>query len=794
MFGWLWGRTSRAQDNKSETERLIAEGNAAEARGDFARACALYREAARLSPGVARPHLNLGIALEGRGDATAAQAAYEQALAIEPANAAAHYNLGKLLYSMGRSAEADRSLRQAIESRPDFAEARVVRGYALHAMGELDAAATELAAGIASRPEDEAAGATLSQIRAAIAVRSAVEHHRAGRIDAAQAGYAAALALDPHNAEALFNIAGIHASRGQLGEAVTTYRRLVEDNPRHGPALCNLGVALTQLGRAPEALEYYRRAIGADPHMVDAHYNLALAQRDAGQYDEALASLRRVIELRPEMAEAHFRLGNVLRLVDRKAEARVAFEQALRLDPEHVKARWSLTMSQLPAVYAKGEDPLTMRTAFAADLGELERWFDERRMTLGATGVGTDQPFELAYQEDDNRALLARYGALCTRLMDRWQRDAGIPVPVRRQRRPLRVGFVSAQMRYHSVWSALLKGWFRSLDPARFALHAFHIGTDEDEETAFAKSRSAHYERGPKELRQWVDAITAQEPDILIYPEIGMDPTTVRLASQRLAPLQAASWGHPETSGLPTIDCYLSAEALEPAAAQEHYTERLVALPHLGCYFERLPFNATPVDPARFGIDPRVPVLICPGVPFKYAPQHDWVLAEIARRLGSCRLVFFSHWTRTLTERLAGRLRAAFAARGVDYERYVTFVPWQTPAGFLGWLRAARVYLDTIGFSGFNTALHAVECSLPIVTREGRFLRGRLASGILKRMALDELVAPSEQAYIDLVVRLAQDADYHRSIATRMQQARDGLYEDAATVRALEDFLLSVSE
>jgi len=61
-------------------------------------------------------------------------------------------------------------------------------------------------------------------------------------------------------------------------------------------------------------------------------------------------------------------------------------------------------------------------------------------------------------------------------------------------------------------------------------------------------------------------------------------------------------------------------------------------------------------------------------------------------------------------------------------------------------------------------------------------------------MALDELVAPSEQAYIDLVVRLAQDADYHRSIATRMQQARDVLYEDAATVRALEDFLLSVSE
>lgn len=784
MFGWLRKRTP---------SDLVAEGNAAEVAGDVARACALYREAARISPGLARPHLNLGIALEGQGDAPAAQAAYEQALAIEPGNAAAQYNLGKLFYSLGRATEADRWLRQAIESRPDFPEAHVVRGYALHAMGELEAAATELAAGIASRPEDAAARATLSQIRGAIGISGAVEHHRAGRIDAAQAGYEAALQLNPHNAEALFNLAGIHASRGQQDEAIRAYRRLIDDNPRHAPALCNLAVALTQLGRAPEALEYYRRAITADPHLADAHYNLALALRDAGQYDEALASLTRVIELRPEMAEAHFRFGDVLRLVDRKAEARAAFEQALRLDPEHVKARWSLAMAQLPAVYAKGEDPLARRNAFVSQLGELEYWFDERRMHLGATGVGTDQPFELAYQEEDNRVLLARYGALCTRLMERWQRDAGIPAPVRGQRRPLRVGFVSAQMRYHSVWNAPLKGWFRSLDPARFALYAFHIGTDEDEETEFAKSCAAHYERGPKELRQWVDAIAAQAPDVLIYPEIGMDPTTLRLASLRLAPLQAASWGHPETSGLPTIDCYLSGEALEPATAQEHYTERLVALPNLGCYLERLPFSAAAVDPARSGIDPQVPLLICPGVPFKYAPQHDWVLPEIARRIGSCRLVFFSHWTRTLTERLASRLRAAFLARGVDYDRYVTFIPWQTPAGFLGWLRRARVYLDTIGFSGFNTALHAVECSLPIVTREGRFLRGRLASGILKRLGLEELVAPSEEAYIALVVRLAQDADYHRSIATRMQQARGVLYEDAATVRALEDFLLSAA-
>lgn len=70
--------------------------------------------------------------------------------------------------------------------------------------------------------------------------------------------------------------------------------------------------------------------------------------------------------------------------------------------------------------------------------------------------------------------------------------------------------------------------------------------------------------------------------DVLIYPEIGMDKLTTKLASMRLAPVQVASWGHPETSGLPTIDHYLSAQGLEPEGVGEHHTERLVLLPQLG--------------------------------------------------------------------------------------------------------------------------------------------------------------------------------------------------------------------
>jgi predicted O-linked N-acetylglucosamine transferase (SPINDLY family) len=78
---------------------------------------------------------------------------------------------------------------------------------------------------------------------------------------------------------------------------------------------------------------------------------------------------------------------------------------------------------------------------------------------------------------------------------------------------------------------------------------------------------------------------------------------------------------------------------------------------------------------------------------------------------------------------------------------------------------------------------------LPIVTCDGRFMRGRLASGILKRMGLPELIAPSGQDYVALAVRLARDTDYRQHVRGRIVESRHVLFDDMAPVRALEAFL-----
>jgi predicted O-linked N-acetylglucosamine transferase (SPINDLY family) len=335
-----------------------------------------------------------------------------------------------------------------------------------------------------------------------------------------------------------------------------------------------------------------------------------------------------------------------------------------------------------------------------------------------------------------------------------------------------------------------MRGWFEQLDPQRVELLAFNIGSVEDAQTGYARSRAARFVQDAGGLQQWAEAIAAAAPDVLLYPEIGMDPMTVKLASLRLAPLQAASWGHPETTALPTIDCFLSAQALETEGAQAHYSEKLIALPNLGCSVNPSRVSTETVDLARLGLDANVPLLVCPGAPFKYAPEHDALLPAIAQQLGACQFVFFTHWARALSEKLRLRLAAAFARAGLDPGRHLRFLPWLSPPDFQALMRRADVCLDTIGFSGFNTALQALECALPIVTREGRFLRGRLASGTLRHIGLHELVASDERAYVATAVELVRNPSLRQALRQRIESQRHLLYADPAPIRALEAYLV----
>lgn len=580
------------------------------------------------------------------------------------------------------------------------------------------------------------------------------------------------------------------AQSGRLDEAILALTRAVALRPELAEAHFNLGSAYRDRGNRAAALDAYKNALALRPSWADAELAVGSVLRELGKLDEAVEHLARAIALQPDCAEAHQELGNARTAMGDWREALEHFGRAAALSPEDPKPRWALAMAQIPAIEEPGAEVGERRAAFASELLRLEQCLAMRERVQDAQAVATHQPFFLAYQELDNRELLRRYGRLCVELMARWQRSAGLAPPRGARHGPIRVGIVSAHVYNHSVWTVLTRGWLERLARRRFLrrryeLHLFYLGEREDDETALARARAARFYRGQRAFGEWARLIHDARLDVLIYPEVGMDATSAKLAAMRLAPVQAASWGHPDTTGFPTIDYYLSAAVLEPADAPANYTEMLELLPGTGCWLPRIERPAAAPTEALGGR----PILVCAGTPFKYTARHDRIFTAIAARAPGARLIFFRGAPAALSRKLEGRLRLAFGAAGLSYDRHVAFLPWQALPSFRGLLANADLYLDSVGFSGFTTALQALECGLPVLAYEGRFLRGRLASGLLRHLGLDELVARSEDEYIELAVALAGDGARRAHLRNRIARSRDRLYEDLAPVNALEGFL-----
>ncbi|TMG73435.1 MAG: tetratricopeptide repeat protein, partial [Betaproteobacteria bacterium] len=543
-------------------------------------------------------------------------------------------------HQAGRLAEADSLYRRVLEIEPNNADALHLRGVLAYQQARNEDAVGSIEKAIrAGGPHP----AVLNDLgKAYFALKQYREAKRC---------FARALSLDPDHAEALGNFGAVLALTGELREARSRLRRAVALQPRYPNAWFNLGAVLRRLHEPEEAEQSCRRALALDPRMADAHLELGNVLADLGKPEQAEGCYRKAIELDSTLAPAHARLAEMLKMtlrleeaeasyraalalqpsaatfqalggvlyeLDRPLEAREAFRRALEVDPELVEARWSLAVLRVIELDDAGrtEDA-------AAELERLSAWLDSHRIDDPSRAVGAMYPFDLAYRERNHRPLLERYGGLCAGLMERWRKKERLRPARPAGTQPIRVGVVSSHVHEHSVWNAIVKGWVEHMDRGRFELSLFHLGIRQDAETDYARSRAAHFEAGARPLRRWVDAISERRPDVLIYPEIGMDLTSARLACLRLAPLQLAAWGHPLTTGLPTVDAYLSAELFEPPGAGEHYRERLIALPNLGCCYEPYRVEALDLDPAEPGIEPGAPLLLCPGAPFKYAPGHD---------------------------------------------------------------------------------------------------------------------------------------------------------------------------
>ena len=591
--------------------------------------------------------------------------------------------------------------------------------------------------------------------------------------------------LDPALLPAWLERADAELASGELPSAHASLAQADALQPA-GPTLVRLAQLLVLAGLPERALPRLRQAVAVRPGDAGLWRALYDAETSTGAPLELrAASSARMAELGGRavdwMDHAH-----VCFSFDRFEQGHAALERALAADPGFLPARWGAFQLPLAPAPADAAAEQRFRDAWDAGVAAFTALDPEdpavRRHAQGCIGQCT--AFYRHYLDDAIEAQ-RRHGAMLGRL-------AQALGPRQRSRRQAlrggrrRIGIAHPYLREHTV-DRLFGPLLATLDPQRFEVHVFALQQPHEAQVARHRRAGQEVHSDPLPPLAWADDIAALDLDVLLFTEVGMDPATQLLASLRLAPVQAMLWGHPVTSGLDTLDHALSPDALEPADADAHYSERLVRLPGLGHALQ-----APPVPPAPSRETGPALNLLCAQTVYKLLPAQDALFARVLAALPQARLHLVAHARPHVRDWLARRMRPTLARHGVAPERVLIhpFLPHQR---YLQLAAACDLGLDSVGWSGGMSTMDLAATGLPVVSVEGPVMRQRQAAALARLLGADALATADADAYVARAVALGRDGDQRRALQDTLTAHAPTLYSGAPTVSAfLADWLATV--
>jgi hypothetical protein len=247
--------------------------------------------------------------------------------------------------------------------------------------------------------------------------------------------------------------------------------------------------------------------------------------------------------------------------------------------------------------------------------------------------------------------------------------------------------------------------------------------------------------------------VAARRPAMVLHLGVGMSPFVIALAALRLAPVQAASFGHTATTASPAIDWMILPDDFvgDPAL----FIERLVRLPPAAMpYRMRGGFDYAAARwwaAAARGEGGPVRIAV-PASAMKLNPPFFDALAEAARSarrpvefhffpLGCVGLGFAE-----LQRRLGERLPTAVVHEEAPYDTYAEQ------------LAACAFFVCPFPYGNMNSIVDAAVLGLPGVCLDGPEAHAHADAAYFRRMGFPEpLIAQTHEAYVAAIVRLADD-------------------------------------
>ena len=558
--------------------------------------------------------------------------------------------------------------------------------------------------------------------------------------------------------------------QNNFGEACTALERALRLQPDSVDVLKCLVGCYMQLGKPDGALDAIRRIIAIEPENVFARINFAKICYLSGRFDEAIDSLILALDRDPSTQEGHFYLCNSLIRSERLVEAANCLERAQEIWPDNAELASALAMTY----YRLGQIEEAHETC-----RNIIRKHPRHAQVHSAFIYGLCYlPYydaEYKFREHVHWGEI-HAPAAAMRIVHNNDRSTD---------RPLKVGYLSPDLRMHSV-AFFLQPLLSHHDRNSVQTYCYSNNDRADGMTAELRRLAGHW----REIHQFDDArvtelVQADGIDILVDLAGHTAGCRPGVFARKPAPLQVAYLGYPATSGMAAMDYRITDEMADPAGMTDHlYTERLLRIPHgFLCY---QPQTDAEVSSAPC-IEKGYPTFGSFNNLAKVNAELVEVWCSVLQHSPGSRLLLKSKGLQFMEIR--ERTWRLFEERGVDRDR-IELSGWaESLDKHLELYKMVDIALDTFPYNGTTTTCEALWMGVPVVTLAGAEHVGRVGVSLLSQAGLVEFITADSDAYIALAVSLAVDKQRLASMRARLRgTVRESLLCDAAgTTRDIED-------
>lgn len=714
---------------------------------------------------------NLALALIAEQKPDEALTCLRDFVRLEPLNPSGHMSMGNLYAQLNLQQEAAQSFRTVLSINSTIAEAHNNLGNSLLAQGSLNDALACYDKALALRSNYSDA---LSNKGAAL--------QSLGKREEARKCFEQALRIDPQSIQARGNLANLLGDENRHAEAIALYQQILDTFPESVETWNNLGNCYQQLGQHTDALSAYHHALRLRPAYYLVHNNIGNTLRKQGKYDEAIGSYRTALDADPCFVEAMNNLGVALQDKGCLVEAVQWFEKALSIRPEYPDPLINLANNWRDRGRAEQAIHL-LRKALEIAPNNPHTW-NNLGCALGDQGLVSEaitcyqKTLQLApgnhlahsnlllnlhYTMDASPQQIFEAHLNFARIHERPRsKEANHYLNVLNPDRPLRIGYVSADFRRHSV-AYFVAPILENHDRQQYIPYLYADVARPDSTTdQFQKLAGSNW----LDIRGWssdsLDRRVRQDQiDILV--DLGGHTANSRLLdfSGRPAPIQVTWLGYPDTSGLQCIDYRITDEFADPPGQTEQYhSEKLWRLQHSFLCFR------PPED------SPKVSELPClKGEPFTFGSFNNCakisrqcleMWAEILKRVPHSRLAIKN---KALSETEAReRLIRDLAELGIPQSRIYMAGLIDNLSGHLTAYNIVDVALDSWPYHGTTTTLEAIWMGVPVVSLIGDTHVSRVGLSLLRAVGAEDLASRTPQDYVKVAVSLSQN---HAALALR---------------------------